>query len=464
MNAYLRKFGIGMIMAMLLPGIAVAAEKPWSHGKLKVTEGSRFFSHKDGTPFFWMGDTGWLLPQRTDRDEAANYLARAAEAGFNVVQVQVLNGVPSFNRYGAMSNPDGWNFDNIDKPGEYGYWDHLDYIVDQAARQGIYIGMVCIWGGLVKGGLLSEEDAVKYGKFLADRYKDKPNIVWIIGGDIQGDVKTEVWDALARSIKANDPNHLMSFHPRGRHTSAQWFADREWIDFHSYQSGHRRNGQRGADKTYPIPDGTEECCWQFADTTFRLAPNRPVIDSEPSYEAIPKGLHSPDEQLWTAKEVRRYAWWDVMAGCAGHTYGHNAVMQFARPGLEGAYFLDTDKLPWWKAQRDEGYQSMRHLRSLMESVPYWTGVPDDNTKTKSIEYENPSGDAFADRIASTRGEGYAMHYLFNPAPVRVRMPFEKARVRWMDAASGEFTEMGTHSGTVVLTPPAKSDGVLVISE
>jgi hypothetical protein len=26
--------------------------------------------------------------------------------------------------------------------------------------------------------------------------------------------------------------------------------------------------------------------------------------------------------------VRRYAYWSVFAGSCGHTYGHNAIMQF----------------------------------------------------------------------------------------------------------------------------------------
>ena len=86
-----------------------AAERPWSHGDLKVADNGLYLQHSDGTPFFWLGDTGWLLPQRLDRDEAQHYLEQTAREGYNVVQVQVLNGVPSFNRYGAMSNPDGWN-------------------------------------------------------------------------------------------------------------------------------------------------------------------------------------------------------------------------------------------------------------------------------------------------------------------------------------------------------------------
>ena len=45
------------------------------------------------------------------------------------------------------------------------------------------------------------KQAQAYGTFLGNRYKNHPNIIWMIGGDIRGDVHPEVWDALARAIK-----------------------------------------------------------------------------------------------------------------------------------------------------------------------------------------------------------------------------------------------------------------------
>ena len=117
-----------------------------------------------------------------------------------MVQVQVLNGVPSMNIYGRYSMTDGFNFKDINRKGIYGYWDHMDYIIKSAASRGIYIGMVCIWGTPVEQGLMNEKEAVAYGKFLAARYKDEPKLIWMIGGDIRGDSKTAAWDALANSI------------------------------------------------------------------------------------------------------------------------------------------------------------------------------------------------------------------------------------------------------------------------
>lgn len=90
---------ITLLFAFTMTTAAKGEMKPWDNGKLMVSENQKFFQHEKGTPFFWLGDTGWLLPERADRDEAAYYLQECRKAGFNVVQVQVINGVPAYNAY-----------------------------------------------------------------------------------------------------------------------------------------------------------------------------------------------------------------------------------------------------------------------------------------------------------------------------------------------------------------------------
>ena len=92
-----------MLIALLtLVTIGVGAankQKPWDNGRLKVSDNQRFLMHENGTPFFWQGETGWLLPERLDRAEAEWYLQRCREEGYNVVQIQVIDGVPAINIY-----------------------------------------------------------------------------------------------------------------------------------------------------------------------------------------------------------------------------------------------------------------------------------------------------------------------------------------------------------------------------
>ena len=104
----MRKFKIIPLLLLLLTlATSVAAQKktqktyiPWDNGKLVVSEEGRYLKHENGTPFFWLGETGWLLPERLNRDEAEYYLEQCKRRGYNVIQVQTLNNVPSMNIYG----------------------------------------------------------------------------------------------------------------------------------------------------------------------------------------------------------------------------------------------------------------------------------------------------------------------------------------------------------------------------
>ena len=139
----MRKFKILPLLLLLLTmATSVAAQKktqktyiPWNNGKLVVSEEGRYLKHENGTPFFWLGETGWLLPERLNRDEAEYYLEQCKRRGYNVIQVQTLNNVPSMNIYGQYSMIDGYNFKNINQKGVYGYWDHMDYIIRTAAKK-----------------------------------------------------------------------------------------------------------------------------------------------------------------------------------------------------------------------------------------------------------------------------------------------------------------------------------------
>jgi Protein of unknown function (DUF4038) len=61
--------------------------------KLKVSPNGRYFVNQDGKPFFYLGDTCWLLFQRLNRDEVDEYLKDRAAKGFTVIQAYVIRGL-----------------------------------------------------------------------------------------------------------------------------------------------------------------------------------------------------------------------------------------------------------------------------------------------------------------------------------------------------------------------------------
>ena len=435
------------------------AEMPWDNGKLKVSNNNRFLQHENGTPFFWLAETAWLLPSRSNRDEVDYFMNVTQKNGYNVVQISTLHTIPAMNVYGQWALPNGFDFKNIDRAGEYNYWQHVDYIVEAAQKKGMYVGIVCVWGSPVQDKQMSVEDAKKYGKFLAERYKKYPNIIWFIGGDIRGDVEPEVWQALAKTIRAIDSDHLMTFHPRGRTISTTWFNNEPWLDFNMFQSGHRRYNQRKGDGDYPIEENTEEDGWRFVERSLAVQPLKPVLDGEPSYEDIPHGLHDADERYWQAEDVRRYGYWSVFAG----SFGHNSTMQMLRPGYLASFGA---KKPWWEAIHDPGCQQMKYLKKLMLAFPFFDRVPDQSiiiVGTNGLQYE---------RVIATRGNDYMLIYNYTNRKVEIdltKISGAKKKAWWYSPVNGsvEFVgefDNGKHAFIHDSGYRAGNDWVLIVTD
>lgn len=433
--------------------------------RLVVSANKRFLQTSDGKPFFWLGDTGWLLFKNLDRAEAERYLDDRRRKGFNVIQVMVLHTAGDRNAYGDPAlvasdpgKPAVTPGSNPDQPEEYDFWDHVDFVVDAAAARGIHIGMVAAWGSIVRNGTLNEKNVREYTRFLAERYLAKPNIIWITGGDTYGDRNTEVWRAMGETFRKLDPGRLITFHPFGRTQSSTSFHNEPWLDFNMFQSGHRRYGQDTS------PNAKEEDNWRYVREDYAKVPAKPTIDGEPSYEAIPQGLHDWKEPLWTDKDARRYAYWSVFAGSFGHTYGHAAVMSMRKTsagrGPQG------NQKPWVEGIQDPGAAQMQWLRNLVLSRPFFERVPDQTM----IAGENG---ARYDYLIATRGNSYAFVYTYTGRPFEVQMSRvsgAKVRAWWFDPRDGSAKEVGTLSnkGTHRFTPPGNpapgNDWVLVLDD
>jgi hypothetical protein len=283
--------------------------------------------------------------------------------------------------------------------------------------------------------------------------------VWILGGDIRGDQNEGVWKLMGQTLKAEDPDHLITYHPFGRTQSSMWFHNEPWLDFNMFQSGHQRYDQ---DTDSPHKFGEDN--WRYAAEDYARQPAKPVVDGEPSYEGIPQGLHDTTQPYWTDADCRRYAYWSVFAGAAGHTYGDNAIMQFFRPEKDKPSY--GAKNSWTEAIHDPGSAEMLFLKRLMLSRPYFERVPDQNLIV------GPNGERH-DYAISTRGASYALAYIWTGKPIRIRMGVisgAKVRASWYSPRDGSVQGAGefANRGDRLFTPPGKpgdgNDWVLVLDD
>lgn len=441
---------------MLLAAVSVVfAGAPLQ--RVVVSPNRRFLQYQDGRPFFWLADTAWLLFEKLDRADTEKYLEDRRQKGFTAVQAVLLHAA---DELGSGSGEALVNGD----PGQpnlkqHGYWDHVDWVVDRAAEKGMFVAMVPAWGSLVKSGQLNPGNAVPYASFLARRYKGKPNIFWILGGDIRGDQNAETWIRMGQTLKAEDPNHLITFHPFGRMQSSMWFHNEAWLDFNMFQSGHQRYDQ---DISSPHRFGEDN--WRYVLDDYAKEPVKPVVDGEPSYEGIPQGLHDTSQPYWTGADCRRYEYWSVFAGASGHTYGDNAVMQFYRPETgQGKY---GPKKSWIEALQDPGSGQMQFLKRLMLSRPYFERVPDQSL----IAGQNGTRHDYA---IATRGASYLFAYTYTGKPLRIRMGAvsgSQVAAWWYSPRDGAAHEIGKFEnlGVRTFTPPGQSgegnDWVLVLDD
>jgi hypothetical protein len=435
-----------LLAALLALATATHAVLP----RLQVSENKRFLVQEDGAPFFWLGDTAWGLIHRLDREQAAAYLDDRARRGFNVIQTCLLfelDGLTEPNTLGDLPLEDR----DPDRPVE-AYFAHADWVIREANRRGLYVGLLPTWGKYWhRKPVFTPAKAEAYGAWLGRRYRDA-GVVWILGGDraVEHERHRAILDAMARGLRRGDGGaHLRTFHPRGGRSSSGELPGADWLDFHMIQSGHDRQSTNYA----------------FVEADYALVPPKPVLDGEPAYEYPPDAM-PPDRPRNQAGElqVRRNAWWAVFAGAFGHTYGTHPVWQMYEPGRQPAWSVTT---PWHEALGLPGATQIVHLKNLLLSRPFLARIPD-----QSLLADGP-GEGLQRRQATRDGTPgrndatYLMVYFPEPTSATIdtsRLAAGLLRVWWYDPRTGlaREPEETKNEGRTDFAPPADGDWVLVI--
>ena len=338
----------------------------------------------DGRPFTWMADTAWQLIHGATRAEVAYYLSTRARQGFNVIQTVVLaefDGVRQASALGLRPFQD----DDPDRP-EPAYFDHVVEVVDEAARLGLYVALLPVWGDKLEGSwgagpalfkLADLPKARRYAEYLAARLAGRTNVIWMLGGDrppfvdasspqwlrdyLQRESRREtvdwrpIWREMAAGIrKVAGDAALIGFHPAGGlEGTSQHMHGEPWLAFHGLQSGH------GAGHDTPV--------WDAVDRDFALPRPKPVVDLEVNYEDHPVNpwpVWNPALGYFRDDDVRRQVYRALFAGAAGVSYGHHAVWQLAGARREPVNYPDRD---WQDALWRPGGRQMGLARALMDS-------------------------------------------------------------------------------------------------
>lgn len=418
---------------------------------LKISDDHRYLVTENNQPFLWLGCTGWEMLHRLDKDETLVYLKDRAAKGFTVIQTVILAELEGLNTPNA--NGDLPLIDNDPTKMNEAYFRHVDWALEQAENLGLYLGLLPTWGDKwnkkwgVGPEIFTPENAEAYGELVAKRYLDRNNIIWILGGDRLPETETQrqIVQAMARGIRNIDTRHLITYHPWGGTKATDAFNE-NWLDLDLFQTGHDRR----------VKD------FEFVRQSRAVSPTRPVINGEPRYENHPNRFDAPKYGWMDDSDVRTAAYWTMLSGAAGYTYGCHDIWQMFdihREPINGA------RTSWQESIHLPGSKQLSFMKKLLTAFP-WQEMTNDQSL---ILNENPEDSSYV-ICAIGNKKDFLLAYTPMGKPIQIdlsKMNSQKVSVFWFNPRDGKSRKIGEYATTE--TPEFKpwsvgrgSDFVLVI--
>jgi hypothetical protein len=344
-----------------------------ARGPIQVSEDRRHFEHRDGTPFFWLGDTWWMgLCKRLSWPDGFQELtADRVSKGFSVIQIiaGLYPDMPPFDDRGANEAGFPWepDFARINPA----YFDQADLRIGHLVQAGLVPCIVGFWGFFYD--FAGPERLKQHWRYLIARYGAYP-VVWCVAGEgTMGYYSgpnflkaSEAWLAERRAawvdviqgVCAADPyRHPLTIHPSYPSSSRAQVADPTVLDFEMLQTGHW-----GDESVATSVDMLEAAIGQ--------EPRMPTFVGEACYDGI---MESNREE-----HQRALFWAAVLTGAAGHSYGANGIWQVnerGKPHGLSPHGMSWGNIPWDEAYRLPGSRQLGLGKRLLERFHWWEFEP-----------------------------------------------------------------------------------------
>jgi len=343
------------------------------HGPLCVSKDRRHLQHRDGTPFFWLGDTWWMgLCDRLDWPAGFQRLtADRTEKGFTLIQIVagLYPDMEPFDRRGRNEAGFPWEADWSRIRPEY--FDFADRRIVHLVDSALVPCIVGCWGYYME--FAGRDVLKKHWRYLIARWGAYP-VVWCVAGEIlmswylhafwdederaAFDHRTRSdWVDVARYLRSVDPWHrLVTAHSVTGRGSREMLGD-ELVEIEMLQTGHEGHAS--------LPNTVIQVTKSVAQE-----PPMPVINGEVSYEGI-------GGTCW--QDVQRLMFWTCMlSGAAGHTYGANGLWQMGdetEPFGPSPHGFAWGNTPWEAAAALVGSREVGIGRRILERYDWWRLIP-----------------------------------------------------------------------------------------
>lgn len=438
----------------------------YKHGFLKVSGNGRYLTYADGTPFFYLGDTHWILShERFDKSNAPGVASqfkytvdKRVSQGFTVFQSEA-----SWQARSAQIRitDDARTDEEADADFSHGFtsadlagFANLDRKFKHIADQGLVhanaeIGWV---GDPSLFPIYTEAFMARLAKYWVARYGAYP-VIWTIAQEVDKnyygayDATTiKKWFAAAQSIADNDAYHhpVMPHMENTDHTTS---SNSSWSG-KPYHSGWAVQWQGELTET------------AIAQVFWNASPTKPSVLYESAYD-----------HFWTdSRGALGAAYKSFQYGMYGYGYGANGIWNdiYSKPGEPGdfgtAYEMPAHYF-WWRDGADlRTGDQLAHFKHFYTSLEWWKLVP---------RFNDDAWGSFADTsrsLLSSDGQDTYVVFFFGSGKLTGTLNqmenHSTYEAQWFDPRDGRYENIGafTQNGSQWTIPdrPTADDWVLLV--
>jgi len=471
MTAFIKRFAALLFAATLWSSAQAAPVFP-----VKYSANSRYLVDQNNVPFPILGRTSWFITSLSVADYQM-FIDDTAARGHNAIELHVINhdprgNHPPFNGSGALPfltrlNGTAWTgaltYGNINNeapnmttPNEP-FWSSVDGLLAYAESKGLLVFIFPAYVGYAGGNQGWMQELVangptkvqSYGAWIATRYKNQKNLVWMMGGDMGtspntfNSAQTSVESALLTGLKSVAGQQSIYF-------SAEWDSQSIATDQTSFGTSMTLNGAYS---------WTGDVNYQ-GRRAYAYSPVRPAFVLEEPYDE--EGPDGNSVNPSATQPVRRFQWWGWLSTIGGYISGNGYVWPFPST--------------WKNHLNTQGSRDMGRLNAFVGSIAWYNLVPSGLNGMRTLVTAGGSSVSAADYVAAAATADGTLLVAYIPPAHNGSITVDMAamsglvRARWFDPTSAAYTTIGTgfaNTGTRAFTPTGNNsvgqkDWVLVL--
>lgn len=435
----------------------------------------RYLVDQQGEPFPILGRTAWFITALSE-SSYQTFIDDTVAKGFNAIEFHVVNHSPlgespPFNGRGELPflkqlDGNAWSgtlypyYSDIDleapdvtTPNEP-YWQFVDALLAYAESKGVLCFMFPAYVGYPDSdqGWMYEMVAngptrmQAYGEWIATRYRDQKNLVWMAGGDKQ------FYDPDQKAVEGALIAGLKSVaRPQSKHYSAEWQRGSIATDQPDFGPAMTLNG------TYANSIDVNN----QGRRAYAYSPVMPAFLLEEPYDE--EGPDGNGFNLDATQPVRRFQWWGVLSNIGGYIAGNGYIWVFTA-GWES--HLDT-----------QGARDMKRLNDFVRGIAWYRLVPSGLAGMRELVTAGAGSVFGSDYVAAAATPDGTLLVAYVPPDHSGSFTLDMealsgpALARWLNPTTAAYTTIGTipNAGTREFDPPGDNgsgwdDWVLVIEK